>query len=106
MQNNDYYCCLRLDFLQQVKHAVRLKISFQGSLEELHNTVCDAKAHNFSHSQILVPNQLNIKEWQAELCDYWDKQLILLLKYGFPLDFDYSNPLHATYENHKSANMH
>ena len=41
-----------------------------------------------------------------ELHGYWDRQLIFLLKYGFPLDFDTSNPLRSTLKNHSSAVLH
>ena len=37
------------------------------------------------------------------MSNYWDKQLIDLLTFGFPLDFDRSVTLHTTVENHKSA---
>ena len=36
----------------------------------------------------------------------WDSQLILLLRYGFPLDFDYYSPLESVDENHSSATQY
>ena len=44
-----------------------------------------------------------ISNWKKFLNNYWDKQLIDLLTFGFPLDFDRSLPLNTTLENHKSA---
>ena len=40
------------------------------------------------------------------LTSYWDSQLVLLLRYGFPLDFDYNSPLESVEENHSSANQY
>ena len=37
--------------------------------------------------------------------NYWNKQLIDLLTFGFPLDFDRLSPLHSTLENHDSAHQ-
>ena len=37
------------------------------------------------------------------LSDYWDRQIVDLLHYGFPLDFDRSKAFQATYTNHASA---
>ena len=37
--------------------------------------------------------------------DFWDKQLVDLLEYGFPLDFDRDAPLMSTEENHASAKI-
>ena len=34
---------------------------------------------------------------------YWDTQLLLLLKYGFPLDFDDNSPLESVDKNHSSG---
>ena len=35
--------------------------------------------------------------------DYWDDQLVDLLEFGFPLDFDRSLKLISVEDNHKSA---
>ena len=37
------------------------------------------------------------------MVNYWDQQLVDLLAFGFPLDFDHSCPLEATETNHASA---
>ena len=49
--------------------------------------------------------KLNIKNWRFYLHDFWDKQLVDLLEYGFPLDFDSDAPLLSTEENHASAKI-
>ena len=56
--------------------------------------------HNFMQTQIQIQSQLKPDVWQKYLTNYLDSQLVLLLRYGFPLDFDYSNPLHSI-ENNK-----
>ena len=38
--------------------------------------------------------------------DYWDKQLVDLLEFGFPLDFNRSFKLQSNEENHASARDH
>ena len=41
--------------------------------------------------------------WEKLLEGYWDRQLLYLLKYGFPIDFNYNNPLTSATDNHYSA---
>ena len=50
-----------------------------------------------------MESQLKIDAWERVLVDYWDTQLIHLLKYGFPLDFNRDSPLHCEHKNHSSA---
>ena len=40
------------------------------------------------------------------MTNYWYSQLVLLLRYGFPLDFDYNSPLKSVQENHSPATDH
>ena len=47
--------------------------------------------------------QLNIPNCRKYLANYWDHQLMDLLTFGFPLDFDHSCPLETTESNHGSA---
>ena len=48
-------------------------------------------------------SNFNIVRWKFYLNDYWDKQLVDLLEFGFPLDFDNNTVLTSTEENHASA---
>ena len=59
--------------------------------------------HNYLKCRIPVNSHLNIDRWQYHLKDYWDRQLVDLLHYGFPLDFDRTCPLASTSNNHTSA---
>ena len=54
-------------------------------------------------TQIQIQSQLKPDVWQQYLNNYWDSQLVLLLRYGFPLDFDYVSPLKSVQQNHSSA---
>ena len=56
--------------------------------------------------QIQIQSQLKSDVWQKYLTSYWDSQLVLLLRYGFPLDFDHKSPLESVEENHSSANQY
>ena len=55
-------------------------------------------------SQIQISSQLKADVWERHLQGYWDSQLLFLIRYGFPLDFDYSTPLQSVDKNHTSAN--
>ena len=57
-------------------------------------------------AQIEIPSQLNPDACQGYLTDYWDKQLPLLIRYRFPLDFDVRIDLNHTGVNHPSATKH
>ena len=61
---------------------------------------------NFLGARIPVKSQLNVEEWQQILVNYWDKQLIHLIQFGFPLDFNRASTLTHGDENHSSANDH
>ena len=68
-----------------------------------HKLIRDSGLPNFWVLRIPVHAQLNVKAWRFHLRDYWDQQLIDLIEYGFPLDFDRSLQLGHTVENHTSA---
>ena len=70
---------------------------------DLHTTVKASNLPNFMACRIPLQSQLNIINWKKYLVNYWDQQLVDLLAFGFPLDFDRSRPLQATEINHASA---
>ena len=53
--------------------------------------------------QITLTSQLNPDTWDAYLQDYWDKQLPLLLRFGFSLDYNRDGVLESQEDNHTSA---
>ena len=58
---------------------------------------------NFMHCKTPVASQLNFDAWEASLSDYWDKQLLFLIRHGLPLDFNRDSPLYSDNRNHNSA---
>ena len=59
--------------------------------------------HSFKGLQIGVPSKLNAEVWAQYLANYWDRQLHLLIKYRFPLDFDRGSTLICVNVSHTSA---
>ena len=73
------------------------------SLIEIHDIVKNTKKPNFLKARIPVMSQLKVEVWQELLKDYWDQQLLQLLRFGFPLNFNRNCPLHCEDGNHSSA---
>ena len=73
---------------------------------EMHRRIKHSACPNFLHCRFPVESQLNIPVWKEALVDYWDNQLIHLLEYGFPLDFNQDCKLYCEHKNHSSANDH
>ena len=48
-------------------------------------------------------SQLKVGVWQDLFKDYWDQQLLQLLRFGFPLDFNRNCTLKNEMGNHTSA---
>ena len=73
----------------------------------LHTMIKNSGQYNFKGCQINVKSQLNPDVWDKLLAGYWDVQLPLLVRFGFPLDFDRNSSLESHPENHTSAkNIH
>ena len=60
---------------------------------------------NYAGLQIPVKSKINHEKLAEYLKDYWDWQLPLLVKFGFPLDIDSSKVIETDQINHKSALM-
>ena len=69
----------------------------------LHKIIKASGEHNFKNCQINVKSQLNPDVWDKLLEGYWDSQLPLLIRFGFPLDFDRNCTLESHSDNHASA---
>ena len=80
-----------------------IKNTTDGDLIAIHKQVKTTGKFHFMDAQICVPSQLNVAKWQTYLEGYWDNQLLFLLRYGFPLDFDHSVSLKSQHNNHSSA---
>ena len=70
---------------------------------ELHKKLRQDGRHNYAGLQIPLMSNLNHEKWAQYLTTYWDWQLPLLIKYGFPLDFDRNFDTNSDKINHKSA---
>ena len=57
---------------------------------------------NYMEARLPVPSQLNVDIWKSLLTEYWDQQLLQLLEFGFPLEFNRNCPLRCDNKNHSS----
>ena len=71
-----------------------------------HNIVSKSGKPNFLQARIKVDTHLHLDEWQKQLQGCWDTQLLDLLRFGLPLDFNRLSPLQWEGQNHKSAIEH
>ena len=69
----------------------------------LHTKILESDKYNFLQTQISLKSQLNPEVWDQYLQGYWDKQLPLLIRFGFPLDYDREGTLSSQETNHPSA---
>ena len=70
---------------------------------EIHELVRSTGRPNFMQARFPLESQLNVEAWEKYLHGYWDRQLLQLIRFGFPLDFNRSCPLTHEQGNHKSA---
>ena len=70
---------------------------------ELHRTVKQSGKFDYLGLRIPLESQLKVNEWKKHLQNYWDTQLIDLIKNGFPLDFNRDSPLKWDDKNRTSA---
>ena len=77
--------------------------NFSGTLLQAHNIVKKSGRHNFLQARIPVESQLKVEAWEEALGDYWDRQLLELIKFGFSLDFNRACNLGEYTGNHSSA---
>ena len=75
------------------------------NIMELHQRLRNDGRHNYVGLQIPVSSKLNPGKWANYLHNYWDWQLPLLVKYGFPIDFDRNAEICHELGNHNSANQ-
>ena len=70
---------------------------------EAHAKVRRSGLPNFMEVRIPLKTQLKVPCWKKYLDNYWDQQLVDLIQFGFPLDFDRQIVLQSTEVNHSSA---
>ena len=76
---------------------------FKKSFIDAHYVIRQMGKPNFWGARIPVTSQLNVDKWEELLKDYWDQQLLQLLRFEFPLDFNRCCTLHNEQGNHTSA---
>ena len=69
----------------------------------VHRLVRASGCPNFMGLQIPIHSNLDIPAWRSHLKNYWDQQLVDLLEFGFPVDFDRTSDLVSSEINHALA---
>lgn len=72
----------------------------------LYDTVKSFNLPNFLGAQITVPSELNIRQWEAELANYHDREICHFLRCGWPVGYHLDKPPASVQENHATARMH
>ena len=70
---------------------------------EMHRIVKETNKPNYMEARLPVKLQLKVDAWKPHLQGYWDEQLLQLIEFGFPLDFNWNCPVNHETGNHKSA---
>ena len=70
---------------------------------QMHRIVKETNRPNYMEARLPVKSQLKVDAWKRHLQGYWDEQLLQLIEFGFPLDFNRNCPLNHETGNHKSA---
>ena len=73
------------------------------SVFNIHALVRATGVPNYMQARIPVSSQLNVNVWKNALTNYWDQQLLQLIEFGFPLDFNINCVLNHEEGNHSSA---
>ena len=71
-----------------------------------HTCIKNSWKFNFMDAQILVVSKLYLAVWDNYLAGYWDNQLPILIRHGFPLEFCCDSPLRWEGKNHTSGTDH
>ena len=69
----------------------------------MHRLIKQTSLPNYLGARIPVLSQRRPDRWRFHLKQFWDKQIVDLIQYGFPLDFDRTCQLQSTEINHTSA---
>ena len=74
----------------------------------MYNQVRDTGKYNYEQAKIQLPSDINFELLEKLAEKYWDYQLPMFLKFGFPLDFpkNEEGKLKSTEASHSSAIQH
>jgi len=70
---------------------------------EAHEKIRLSGLPNFQGEKIPIPTALNVDKWAVRLENYGDKDIVSLLKYGFPMGYDRVHPPVSSIINHNGA---
>ena len=90
-------------YLKRLLSSIKVHWKDISTTLEAHKLVRSSDTHNYLKCRIPVNSHLKIHNWTYFLRDYWDQQIVDLLHYGFPLDFNKNSPLTSTCDNHTPA---
>ena len=54
---------------------------------DLHKTLCDLPVPNAFSLCVPVPSDLHISVWHSALTSYYDKEIVDVLQFGWPIDY-------------------
>ena len=94
--------CIPLTAIKIYKGPVKIWSAIP-DLFTAHNMIKDSRVPNFLGLRIPVNTNLNVHAWRKYLRNYFYQQLVNLIEYSFPLDFDRTRKLVNTLQNHASA---
>ena len=101
-QLNTAFGCIPLTAIKTYQGPVKIW-NVIPDLVTAHTMIKASQLPNFLELRIPVVTNLNVPAWRKYLCNYFDQQLVDLIQYGFPLDFDRTRKLESTLQNHASA---
>ena len=111
-KHNDYRTCIQQNgesfgFVPltplQLYNGDSVKWDSTPDIIHAHHINKDSGLPNFLGARIPIKSQLKPRRWRYHLNQYWDKQLLDLIQFGFALDFDRRQLLCSTDRNHTSA---
>jgi len=70
---------------------------------EVHKLVLASGVPNAFGCKIRIPTNLKVDYWEQNLADYFDKEVVQYLKYGWPLNVTTRPSNHKVPHNHRSA---
>ena len=94
-QLNTAFGCIPLTAIKTYQGPVKIW-NVIPDLVTAHTMVKASQLPNFLGLRIPVATNLNVPAWRKYLCNYFDQQLVDLIQYGFPLDFDRTRKLYKT----------
>ena len=90
------------DVRQSATGKSKLQI-LQESMAKMHEAIRRSGKPNFQGCRFPVYTKIDVAFLEKELSDYEDKQVVELIKYGFPINYEGTGPGKVNSTNHKGA---